>query len=171
MRLRDIHPFTDSYIYSTSHRFCFPFTFAPFTTVGSLDGDFSKAVSIMWNRKDRGQLRTLHNDLMVSLTGHRLRRLHEMSVIVFAFKGTYKGERGAMAAVRWLADDGFVAGGDHFPFSSLTLLCMRSFAPTRLPSAEQMAKAQGFWARVREDLIKGGQRSLAESLHPVPAQS
>jgi len=167
MKLHEIHPFNKLYVYSTSYRFCFPFTFAPFTTVGPLDGDFNKAISIMWNRKDRWQLRTLHDDLMTSLTGHRLQRLHEMSEIVFAFKGTYKGQRGSMAAVRWLADDGFVAGGDHPPFSQLAISCMRSFAPTRMPSAEQMAKARQFWMRVRDDLIKAGQQPLADSLHPV----
>jgi hypothetical protein len=166
MKLRETNPFNSTYIYSTSYRFCFPFTFAPFTTVGPLDGDYTKAVSIMWNRKDRRQLRTLHEGLMVSLIGHRLERLHEMSVIAFAFKGTYKGERGSMAAVRWLADDGFVAGSDHFPFSALALSCMRSFVPTRLPDAEQMGKAQRFWARVRDELTKAGQRSLAKSLNP-----
>jgi hypothetical protein len=166
MKLRDVNPFNGSYIYSTSYRFCFPFTFAPFTTVGPLDGDFSNAISIMWNRRDRRQLRTLHYDLMDSLTGHRLHRLHEMSVTVYAFKGTYKGVRGSVAALRWLADDGFLAGGDHFPFSPVALSCMRSFVPTRSPSAEQLTKAQGFWMLVREELIKAGQQSLAESLHP-----
>lgn len=166
MKLRDINPLNGSYIYSTSYRFCLPFTFAPFTTVGASDGDFSKAISIMWNRKDRWQLRTLHNDLIDSLAGHRLHHLHEMSVMAFAFKGTYKGERGTMAALRWLADDGFVAGGDHPPFSSFAISCMRSFAPTRLPSAEQLATAREFWVFVRDELIKGGRRSLAESLNP-----
>jgi hypothetical protein len=28
MKLHDINPFDGSYIYSTSYRFCFPFTFA-----------------------------------------------------------------------------------------------------------------------------------------------
>jgi hypothetical protein len=166
MKLRDINPLTGSYIYSTSHRFCFPFTFAPFTTIGSLDGDFSKAISIMWNRKDRRQLRALHDDLLDSLAAHQLHLLHEMSVWAFGFKGTYKGERGSMAAMKWLADDGFVAGGDHPPFSQFAISCMRSFAPTRWPNAEQLAKAQGFWVYVRDQLIKGGQRSLAESLVP-----
>ncbi len=166
MKLHDINAFAGCYIYSTSHRFCFPFTFAPFTTVGPLDRDFSKAISIMWNRKDRPQLRALHDDLMNSLIGHKLQRLHEMSVMAFAFKGTYKGERGSTAAVKWLADDGFVAGGDHPPFSRSVISCMRSFAPTRLPNAEQLAKAQHFWASVREQLTKAGQRSVAESLVP-----
>ena len=171
MKLHDINAFACCYIYSTSHRFCFPFTFAPFTTVGPLDrAVFSKAISIMWNRKDRPQLRELHDDLMASLIEHKLQRLHEMSVMAFAFKGTYKGERGSTAAVRWLADDGFVAGGDHPPFSQLVISCMRSFAPTRWPNAEQSAKAQQFWARVREDLTKGGNRSLAESLVPENQQ-
>jgi hypothetical protein len=124
----------------------------------------------MWNRKDRRQLRALHHDLIVSLTGHKLQRLHDMSVMAFAFKGNYKGERGSMAALRWLADDGFVAGSDHFPFSSLAMSCMRSFVPTRVPSAEQMAKAQDFWARVRDDLTKAGQQSLAQSLNPEVRQ-
>jgi len=170
MKLHDLNAFAGCYIYSTSHRFCFPFTFAPFTTVEPLDRDFSKAISIMWNRKDRSQLKALHDDLMASLIGHKLQRLHEMSVWAFTFKGTYKGERGSTAAVKWLADDGFVAGGDHPSFSQLVISCMRSFAPTRLPSAEQLAKAQHFWAFVRNDLTKGGNRSLAESLVPdVPA--
>ena len=166
MKLHDVNAFAGCYVYSTSHRFCFPFTFAPFTTVGPLDRDFSKAISIMWNREDRPQLRALHDDLMNSLVGHKLQRLHDMSVMAFAFKGTYKGERGSTAAVKWLADDGFVAGGDHPPFSQLVISCMRSFAPTRWPNAEQLAKAQHFWSGVREKLTKGGQRSLAESLVP-----
>ena len=166
MKLHDINAFAGCYIYSTSNRFCLPFTFAPFTTVGPMDRDFSKAISIMWNRKDRPQLRALHDDLMNSLMGHRLQRLHEMSVMAFAFKGTYKGERGSIAAVKWLADDGFVAGGDHPPFSQLAISCMRSFAPTRWPTAEQLAKAHAFWVYVRNELIKGGNRSLAESLVP-----
>ena len=134
MKLHDVNVFAGCYIYSTSHRFCFPFTFAPFTTVEPLDHNFSKAVSIMWNRKDRSQLRALHDDLMTSLIGHRLQRLHDMSVIAFAFKGSYKGERGSIAAVKWLAD------------------------------AEQVAKAQHFWASVRDELTKGGNQPLAESL-------
>src|SRR5438067_3635346 len=166
MKLHDINAFAGCYIYSTSHRFCFPFTFAPFTTVRPLDHDFSKAISIMWNRKDRPQLRKLHDDLMNSLVGHRLQRLHEMSVIAFAFKGTYNGDRGSIAAVKWLADDGFVAGGDHSPFSQFVISCMRSFAPTRLPSAAQLAKARDFWASVRKELTKAGKQSLAESLVP-----
>jgi hypothetical protein len=166
MKLHDIRPFDGSYIYSTSHRFCFPFTFAPFTTIGSLDGDFSKAVSIMWNRKDRRNLGALHTDVFDRLMGHRLQRLHQMSVMAFAFKGTYNGERGSIAAVKWLAGDGFTAGSDHTPFSQLALSCMRSFAPTRWPTAEQLAKAQDFWAFVRNELINGGNRSLAESLVP-----
>ena len=166
MKLHDLNAFAGCYIYSTSRRICFPFTFAPFTTVGPLDSDFSKAISIMWNRKDRRQLRALHDDLMKSLIGHRLQCLHDMSVMAFAFKGTYKGERGTIAAIKWLTDDGFVAGSDHPPFSQFAISCMRSFAPTRWPSAEQLAKAQRFWISVRNELIKGDQRSLAESLNP-----
>ena len=166
MKLHDLNAFAGCYIYSTSRRICFPFTFAPFTTVRPLDSDFSKAISIMWNRKDRRQLRALHDDLMKSLIGHRLQCLHDMSVMAFAFKGTYKGERGTIAAIKWLTDDGFVAGSDHPPFSQFAISCMRSFAPTRWPSAEQLAKAQRFWISVRNELIKGDQRSLAESLNP-----
>jgi hypothetical protein len=166
MKLHDFNAFAGCYIYSTSHRFCFPFTFAPFTTVRPLDSDFSKAISIMWNRKDRPQLKALHDDLMSSLIGHRPQRLHDMSVIVFAFNGSYKGERGSIAALKWLADDGFVAGGDHPPFSEFAISCMRSLAPTRWPTVERLAKAQRFWTSVRDDLTKAGNRSLAESLVP-----
>jgi hypothetical protein len=128
-----------------------------------LDRDFSKAISIMWNRKDRRQLKTLHDDLMSSLIGHRLQRLHDMSVMAFAFNGIYKGERGSIAAVKWFADDGFVAGSDPPPFSQLAISCMRSFAPTRLPTPQQLAKAREFWASVRRELTKEGNHLLPKA--------
>ena len=63
VRLRDIISSHDVYVYSTSHTFAFPFRFMPITTVAPTNGDFSKAVSFMWNRKDGHFLPQVHQDV------------------------------------------------------------------------------------------------------------
>ena len=42
-----------------------------------------------------------------SAIGHRLALLHRASVIAFTFPARYKGERGSVAALKFLADDSF----------------------------------------------------------------
>ena len=57
LKLHEIIHDKDCYVYSTSYRFCIsPFAFAPSTTVGPMNLDFSRAVNITWNRKDRNLL-------------------------------------------------------------------------------------------------------------------
>ena len=121
MKLHDINLLDDSYTYSTSYRFCFPFTFAPFTTVGPLNGDFSKAISFMWHRKSRQHLEDLHHEVMQAATEHKLVRLYRFSVLAFTFRDTYKGERGTVAAPKCLRTAQSMVA--TMTFRSLLLCC------------------------------------------------
>src|SRR5438034_1241936 len=84
MKLTDINYAGESYVYSTSFRFCFPFTFAPFTTVGSLDRDTRKAISFMWRGEHRNHLRELHAELYDVLLERGLQQLRNLAVLVYA---------------------------------------------------------------------------------------
>jgi hypothetical protein len=156
MKLREIIHDKGCYVYSTSHRFCFPFTFAPFTTVGPLDGDFSKAISFMWHRKSRRHLEDLHHEVMQAATEHKLIRLYRLSVLAFTFRDTYKGDRGSIAALRLFADGARDSGDDDFPFSPFVLSCLRSFAPTLMPNHDELEKARRVW-------VEGGRSVTTES--------
>lgn len=148
MKLHDPNILDNSYTYSTSFRFCLPFTFAPFTTVAQYGGNFTKAISFMWHRHSRSHLEKLHDEVRTAVIAHRLALLHRTSVWAFTFPASYKGERGSVAALKFLADDGFSPDGKGFPFSPFVLSCLRSFAPSRLPNADELDKARQFWGKL-----------------------
>jgi hypothetical protein len=143
--LSDIVPTRDAYVYSTSYTFCFPFTFAPFTTVGPLDRKEFKirAISFMWNGKDRPQLPRLHREVFDAVSAYGLDWLYRLSMLAFTFRDTYEGARGHVAAVKLLAD-GARESGDAFPFSPLLLSCLRSYAPRCWPQPDELRKARDF---------------------------
>jgi hypothetical protein len=146
MKLSDIVPNGDSYVYSTSYTFAFPFTFAPFTTVGPLDQkDFkTRAISFMWNGKDRPQLPRLHGEVLDAVSVYGLDWLYRLSMLVFTFRGTYEGARGRVAALKLLGD-GARDAGDDFPFSPFLLSCLRSYVPRLWPQPDELQKASDFW--------------------------
>src|SRR4051794_24337249 len=128
MKLVDITDDGSCYVYSTSYRFCFPFTFAPSTTVAPAGPDrssaFSRAVSIMWNRKDRHLLPMLHNELYESVQRSGLEPLYRLSMLAFAWCGQSREALEILAA-------GAREDGDEFPLSALALQCILSFAPSK----------------------------------------
>jgi|SRR5439155_7570742 len=136
MKLHDIIHNKDCYVYSTSYRFCIsPFAFAPSTTVGPMNGDFSRAVNITWNRKDRNLLPLLHQEVCEAARKWSLDRLHQLAVLAFTYpKGRPRD------GLEILAD------GDDFPFLMTTLIFMRSFVPTKWPSANQLQEARAVWS-------------------------
>jgi hypothetical protein len=136
MKLYDIIYDKDCYVYSTSYRFCFsPFAFAPSTTVGPMDGDFSRAVNITWNRKDRNLLPVLHQEVCEAARKWGLDRLHQLAVLAFTYP---KGR--ARDGLEVLADS------DDFPFLMTTMTFMQSFVPTKLPSSNQLEEARAVWS-------------------------
>jgi len=163
MKLHDINLLDDSYTYSTSYRFCFPFTLAPFTTVGPLNGDFSKAISFMWHRKSRQHLEDLHHEVMQAATEHKLVRLYRFSVLACTFRDTYKGERGTVAALKMFADGAEYGGDNDFPFSPFVLSCLRSFAPTLMPNPDELEKARRIWVEGRCSVTKDSPTPKADT--------
>jgi hypothetical protein len=83
---------------------------------------------------------------MQAATEHKLVRLYRLSVLAFTFRDTYKGERGTVAALKLFADGAEYGGDNDFPLSRFVLSCLRSFAPTLLPSREELEKARQIWA-------------------------
>jgi hypothetical protein len=144
MKLHDIIYEKGCYVYSTSYRFCVsPFAFAPSTTVGPMDGDFSRAVNITWDRRVRNLLPSLHVHEEVCEAGRKwgLERLHRLSVLTFAYP---KGRpRDGLA---YLAE-GARQARDDFPFLTTTILFMRSFVPTKWPRPDQLQEARAAWSR------------------------
>ncbi len=114
MKLTNIVDNENSYVYSTSYRFCFSFAYAfsPATTVGPTDGDIRKAISFMWQRRDRPSLGLLHTSLCEAVEEWSLFRLHRLSVLAWALGG---GGRGSVEALGILAK-GAKQAGDTFPF-------------------------------------------------------
>jgi hypothetical protein len=141
------------YVYSTSYRFCFPFTFAPATTVGSTDGDFSKAISFLWKRQDRRLLGVLHSSLCKAAEEWSLFQLYRLSVLAWAYGG------GSLEALRKLAVAAKNAG-DTFPFDDVILHAARSFAPTRWPDRHLVQQGKVAWSKWSSE----GYLALAESL-------
>jgi hypothetical protein len=141
MKLRDLNYFTQKeYVYSTSYRFCFPFTFTPATTIAPTNGDFSKAVSILWNRKDRHLLPELHQEMQWALAAFGLDQLYRFALLAFVWPA------GSREALELLAE-GSKQSGDEFPFSELTRRCVRSFAPSKIPNRNQLEEARAIWSR------------------------
>jgi hypothetical protein len=104
-----------------------------------MDRDFSKAVSFMWNRKDRHLLRELHNDVYAAVQKSGLERLYRLSTLAFAWPGQPREGLQILA-------DGAKHAGDEFPLRELTLQCLRSFAPVKWPSREQLQEARRIWS-------------------------
>jgi hypothetical protein len=152
MKLTDIDFAGESYVYSTSFRFCFPFAFAPFTTVGSLDRDKRRAVSFMWRRKHRMRLRELHAELYDVLLERGLQQLRSLAVMVYACPyptpdlwshgGRHKFRtRSALEILeRQAAKSGYRA-----MFSTELMDSLMSFVPTVQPSREELEKAKSEW--------------------------
>lgn len=161
MKLVDITDDGGSYVYSSSYRFCFPFTFAPSTTAGSTDPDRKKAISnafsFMWNRKDRQLLPMLHTSVFKAVEEWSLFRLYRLSAFAWARGG---GGSNSLEALRILAA-GANKAGDTFPFDTETINAMRSFAPTRAPDNYLLKLAREAWSKWRTD----GYIALAESLN------
>ena len=121
MKLTDIIYEKDCYVYSTSYRFCIsPFAFAPSTTVGPMNGDVSRAVNIIWDRRVRNLLPSLHDEVCEAPRKWGLDRLHRLAVLTFAYP---KGRpRDGMADLA----EGTRQARDDFPFLTTTILFMRS---------------------------------------------
>jgi len=116
------------------------FTFAPATTVGSTDGDFSKAISFLWKRQDRHLLGVLHSSLCKAVEEWSLFQLHRLSVLAWAYDG------GFLKAL-CLLGVGARETGDTFPFDEGTLHAVRSFAPTRWPNRYLVQQAKTAWSK------------------------
>ena len=152
MKFQSIVYTRDCYVYSTSHRFCFPFTFAPFTTVGPLDGNMSKAISFMWKRGDRNFLVVLHEYVYSAAEEWGLERLYWLSVLAYALPSNLVppsekprlGVFRSREALDMLAADAEHAG-ERFPLSGIIMDSLQSFAPTLQPSHEELQKARAVW--------------------------
>ena len=140
MKLFDIAYSQDCYVYSTSYRFRFPFTFAPCTTVAPINRDFSRAVSFLWNRKDRHLLPLLHLALYEAVQKWGLDRLYRLSVLAFTWRG------GSPRVALKILAEGAKQSGDQFLLPELTMQCVRSFAPVKWPSGDQLQEARAVWS-------------------------
>ena len=101
--------------------------------------DFSRAVNITWNRKDRNRLPLLHHELCEAARTWGLDRLYRLAVLAFAGTGGRPRDR-----LETLAQ-GARQAGDYFPFSADVMACMRSFVPTKWPSSDQLQEARAAW--------------------------
>ncbi len=132
--------------------FLFPFTFAPFTTVGPLDGDMRKAVSFMWRRKHRARLQDLHHEVWEVLFIHSLDRLRLLAVMAYAcpYPTPYLWLHGghhkfrSRAALEIMERQAVEKGADPF-FSPQLMESLMSFAPTLQPSPDELQQAKSEW--------------------------
>jgi hypothetical protein len=158
MKLFNVVDSENSYVYSTSYRFCFSFAYAfsPATTAAPIDRDFTKAISFMWQRHDRGSLGLLHTSLCKAVEEWSMFQLHRLSVLAWALGG---GGPRSVVALRILAD-GAKKAGDTFPFDDGILNAVQSFAPTLRPDSYLLQLAKDAWSKWPSD----GYVALAESL-------
>lgn len=157
MKLSDIVDTENCYIYSTSYRFCFPYTFPPATTAASIDRDFSSAISFLWNRRDRTLLSLLHESVRQAVEEWSLFRLYRLSVLVWGRGG---GGTNSLEALRLLALSAKEAG-DTFPFDDGILCAARSFVPTLVPDRYLLQQARDAWRKWTSEVYI----ALAESLN------
>jgi len=143
MKLTNIVESGGAYVYSTSYRFCFPYAFSPATTVGSTDGDISKAISFMWQRRDRPSLGLRHDSLCEAVEEWSLFQLHRLSVLAWTLGG---GGVRSVEALGILAK-GAKQAGDTFPFDDRTLGAVRSFAPTAPPNSHLLRLGKDAWSK------------------------
>src|SRR5205809_6316956 len=139
MKLRNISYKENCYVYSTSYRFCFPFTFVPSTTVAPVNRDLSRAVSFMWNRKDRDLLLFLHQEVERAVEKWGLDEIYRLAVTTFAYP-----DGAPRMGLEKLAE-GFRVNGEEFYFSEALLSGLRSFAPSKWPCPDQLKKARAIW--------------------------
>jgi hypothetical protein len=139
MKLRDIIYEKDCYIYSTSYTFSILFPFAPLTTVAPLNLDWNRAVSIMWNRKERDFLPALHEAVYKAVSNWGLDPLYRLALLAFTHLG------GPHEGLKLLAKSARQAGV-QFAFADFTISCMHSFVPRKGPSHSQCEEARGVWA-------------------------
>ena len=152
LKLTDIALAKGSYVYSTSFRFCFPFTFAPFTTVGTLDREMSKAVSFMWRRNDRKRLPQLHAELYDVLLDRGLQRLRSLALSAYACPYTTPDlwshgghHRFKTRSALEILERQAVEKGYRRMFSAELMGSLMSFAPTLEPSREELERAKSEW--------------------------
>ena len=158
MKLINIVESENSYVYSTSYRFCFSFAYAfsPATTAAPIDRGITKAISFMWQRRDRYLLKLLHASLCKAVEEWSMFRLHRLSVLAWALGG---GGVRSVEALRILAK-GAREAEDTFPFDDTVLNAVRSFAPTLRPDSHLLQLGKDAWSKWTSD----GYIALAESL-------
>jgi hypothetical protein len=138
MKLRNFGP--SWYVYSTSYTFNVLFPGIPATTVAPTERDFSKAISFLWKREQRAQLRTIHDEVYSAVLTWGLEKLYNLSVLAMAYQKVGPSPDG----MKILAA-GAKESGDEFPFSDFILGCLQSFAPTKWPNPEVLKEQQQFW--------------------------
>ena len=153
MKLFNVVDSENSYVYSTSYRFCFSLAYA----VAPIERDFTKAISFMWQRHDRASLGLLHTSLCNAVEEWSMFRLHRLSVLAWALGG---GGVRSVEALRILAG-GAKKAGDTFPFDDGILNAVRSFAPTLRPDSYLLQLGKDAWSKWTSD----GYIALAESLN------
>jgi hypothetical protein len=145
----------ESFVYSVSRRFSLPFIFFPCTTVAPMNRDFSKAVSFMWKREERGWLAKLHYETLATVMEVRLERLRWLAVLVFVFQDSkYKNERTSVAALKLLYDYTLPNAEERmhampgvekqFPLSAFVLSCLDSLVPVEEVSHTEWERAVQF---------------------------
>src|SRR5262249_28748972 len=159
MKLFNIVDRESAYVYSTSYRFClvFPYAFSPATTAAPIDRDFTKAISFMWHRRDRGSLSLLHAAVVKAVEEWSMFRPYQLSVLAWSLGG--RGPR-SIEAMGILAK-GASEAGDTFPFDDRILNAVRSFAPTLPPDSSLVQLGKDAWSKWTSD----GYVALAESLY------
>ena len=160
MKLFNIVDSENSYVYSTSYRFCFSFVYAfsPATTAASIDRDFTKAISFMWQRHDRDSLGLLHTLLCKAVEEWTLFRLYRLSVLAWGDRSVTRLK--SREVLRILAG-GAKEAGDTFPFDEKILSAVRSYAPTRWPDRYLLQQAKDAWSKWPNE----GYAGLAQSLN------
>ena len=138
-----------AYVYSTSYRFClvFPYAFSPATTAAPIDRDFTKAISFMWQRRDRGSLSLLHASVYKAVEEWSMFRLHRLLVLAWTLGG---GGARSVEALGILAK-GAKEAGDTFPFDDRILNAVRSFAPTLPPDSYLLQLGEDAWSKWASD--------------------
>jgi TonB family protein len=120
--------------------------------------DFSRAVNITWNRKDRNRLPLLHHEICEAARIWGLDQLYRLAVLAFAGTGGRPRDRLEILA------QGARQAGDYFPFSAGVMASMRSFVPTKLPSSNQLQDARAAWsggvANARSSTVDNSSRGV-----------
>jgi hypothetical protein len=164
MKLFNVVDSENAYVYSTSYRFCLSldYAFSPATTAAPTDRDFTKAVSFMWHRRDRGSLSLLHASVYKAVEEWSMFRLHRLSVLAWALGG---GGARSVEALGILAK-GAREAEDTFPFDDRILGAARSFAPTLPPDSYMLRLGKDAWSKWTSDgyVAQGEGRLLPEVL-------